>query len=838
MVCLETTKLNTETRLVRYGRSVPVVLALTIGVASLVSTAHAQTISPYAGTQKQNMGNNRYKVLAGGGQYDPNTLLVQFRTDASDDDKDGCCRKVGLGAIDKYKIVDGLALIHVASGDPVAAMAALQGEASVLRAGLNYLMTTQVVPNDPLFGSTWGMNNTTSQLNDIDAPQAWDIYTGDPNYRVAVIDTGIDFNHPDLQGNIWVNPGEIANDGIDNDGNGYIDDVRGWNFVTNTNNPQDGNGHGTHVSGTIAAKGNNGIGVAGVAWNAKIVPLKFLSDTGSGTTANAIKAIDYCTANGIKLSNNSWGGGLFDSLLLQAITNAGAADHLFIGAAGNSALNIDVSLSYPASYNLSNMVNVASTTNTGALSTFSNFGVATVQVAAPGSSIFSTWPVALTVLGQPNGYNSISGTSMAAPHVTGLAALLRGKMPSWTATQVRSAILGSTKRLSNLAGKISREGIISAYNALLATNVEAIPPTVNAVRTPAAANAAGWNNANVTVAITGTDNVGGSGVRDIKYTINAGTTITAAGSTTNVVRSTDGIATLAYWATDNSGNVSPAGSMTVRVDKTAPVTTLTATPGATSTSVVVSGTDATSGLAGTFYSVDGAPAAAYSGPITLDNGVHTVTAYSTDIAGNTEAVKTLSLPLGSLSTVSVNPVSVNGGTAATGTVTLGSPAPAGGVVVTLTSSSAAAVVPASVTVAAGARTATFAISTRSVVASTAAVITGSSLGVSKSTTLTVNPAVASVTFSTLALNPTSVRGGRANSTATITLSAVTPTALVVNLASSNTAAARVPLTATVPAGPRTVTFTVTSVTGTTNRTAVISGTALGVTRSATLTVRR
>ena len=313
-------------------------------------------------------------------------------------------------------------------------------------------------------------------------------------------------------------------------------------------------------------------------------------------------------------------------------------------------------------------------------------------------------------------------------------------------------------------------------------------------------------------------------------------TFTSAGATANVVTSTDGIATLAYWATDNSGNVSPVGSMTVRVDKTAPVTTITATPGATSTNVVISGTDATSGIAGTFYSVDGAPAVAYSGPITLDNGIHTVTAYSTDIAGNTEAVKTLALPLGSLSTVSVNPVSVNGGTAATGTVTLGSPAPAGGVVVALTSGSAAAVVPASVTVPAGATTATFAISTTSVVATTPAAITASSLGVSKTTTLTVNPVA--VTFSTLTLSPTSVRGGRANSTATITLSAVTPTALVVNLASSNTAAARVPLTATVPAGARTVTFTVTSVTGTTNRTTVISGTALGVTRSATLTVQR
>ena len=238
------------------------------------------------------MGNNRYKVLGGGAQFDMNTILVQFNPGSTDFERDGCCRKVGLGAIDKYKIVDGLALIHVSGGDPVAALTSIENDPAVLRAGLNYIVSTQVVPNDPLFGNTWGMNNTTSQLNDIDAPQAWDIYTGDPNYRVAVIDTGIDFNHPDLQGNIWVNPGEIAGDGIDNDGNGYIDDVSGWNFVTNTNNPQDGNGHGTHVSGTIAAKGNNGIGVAGVAWNAKIVPLKFLSDTGSGTTANAIKAID------------------------------------------------------------------------------------------------------------------------------------------------------------------------------------------------------------------------------------------------------------------------------------------------------------------------------------------------------------------------------------------------------------------------------------------------------------------------------------------------------------------------------------------------------------------
>ncbi|MFM6026750.1 MAG: DUF4347 domain-containing protein, partial [Dolichospermum sp.] len=178
----------------------------------------------------------------------------------------------------------------------------------------DYIVTKAATfPNDPGFPQLWGLHNTGQNGGtpdaDIDAPEAWDIQTGNPNLVIGVLDTGVDYNHPDLVGNIWTNPGEIANDGIDNDNNGYIDDIRGWDFAYNDNNPSDVDGHGTHVSGTIAGKGNNGVGVTGVAWNAKIMPLKFLNDQGSGTLSDAIKAIDYATAKGVKITNNSWGGG-------------------------------------------------------------------------------------------------------------------------------------------------------------------------------------------------------------------------------------------------------------------------------------------------------------------------------------------------------------------------------------------------------------------------------------------------------------------------------------------------------------------------------------------------
>ncbi|GCA70259.1 thermophilic serine proteinase [Microcystis aeruginosa NIES-2519] len=330
-------------------------------------------------------------------------------------------------------------------------------------------------PNDPSFNQLWGLHNTGQSGGtadaDIDAPEAWDIQTGDPNLVIGVIDTGVDYNHQDLVGNIWTNPGEIAGDGIDNDGNGYIDDIRGWDFAYNDNDPSDVHGHGTHVSGTIAGKGNNGVGVTGVAWNAKIMPLKFLDDTGSGSTSNAIKAINYATDKGVKLTNNSWGGGGYSQALYDAINAAGQAGALFIASAGNSAQNTDTSPSYPASYNLDNIISVASTTRTDSLSSFSNYGLTSVDLGAPGSAIYSTTP--------NNTYATYSGTSMASPHVTGAAALLWSQNPTWTAQQVKNTLMNTGDSIAALAGKTVSGKRLNVFNALAAANLPSVTVSVS-----------------------------------------------------------------------------------------------------------------------------------------------------------------------------------------------------------------------------------------------------------------------------------------------------------------------------------------------------------------------
>ena len=331
-------------------------------------------------------------------------------------------------------------------------------------------------PNDPGYSQLWGLNNIGQSGGtadaDIDAPEAWDIQKGNPNLVIGVIDTGVDYDHPDLSANIWTNPGEIAGDGIDNDSNGYIDDVRGWDFAYNDNNPMDVDGHGTHVAGTIAGKGNNGVGVTGVAWNAKIMPLKFLNDTGWGYTSDAISAINYATAKGVKLTNNSWGGGGYSQALSDAINTAGQQGALFIAAAGNSSQNTDTTPAYPASYNLSNIISVASTTRTDGLSYFSNYGATTVDLGAPGSDIYSAWPNST--------YNTISGTSMASPHVTGAAALLWSQNPTWTAQQVKNKLMQTTDPISALSGKTVTGGRLNINNALAGSTP---PPSTNIAAT-------------------------------------------------------------------------------------------------------------------------------------------------------------------------------------------------------------------------------------------------------------------------------------------------------------------------------------------------------------------
>ncbi|MEM9220463.1 MAG: S8 family serine peptidase [Cyanobacteria bacterium P01_F01_bin.150] len=329
----------------------------------------------------------------------------------------------------------------------------------------NSYVYIQGIPDDPGFNQLWGLSNTGQSGGsvdaDIDAPEAWSLADDtaiDANVVVGVIDTGVDYSHPDLVSNMWTNPGETPGDGIDNDGNGYIDDYYGYDFVNDDGDPFDENGHGTHVAGTIAASSNNGLGVVGVAPNAQIMALKFLDAYGSGTLFDAIQAIDYAVAMGADLTNNSWGGDVFSQALNDAIATAEKAEQLFVAAAGNNYGHNDTFPIYPASYDLDNIIAVAATDNTDQLSFFSNHGATSVDLAAPGSAIHSTFP------GEK--YATLSGTSMAAPHVSGAAALLLAIDPSLTPGQIKSLLLETSDPLDALKNITASDGRLNVANAV------------------------------------------------------------------------------------------------------------------------------------------------------------------------------------------------------------------------------------------------------------------------------------------------------------------------------------------------------------------------------------
>lgn len=324
-------------------------------------------------------------------------------------------------------------------------------------------------PNDASFLNTWGLNNT-GQFNgsvadaDIDAPEAWDMSTGSSDVVVGIIDTGVKWDHVDLVNNMWTNPGEIAGNGIDDDGNGFIDDIHGYDFVNNDGNPMDDHGHGTHVAGTVSADGNNGIGVAGVSWNSQIMALKFMASSGSGSTSDAVRAINYATMMktqygvNILVTCNSWGGGGYSSSLYNAIVANRDAGMLFMAAAGNDATNNDSGPHYPSSYDVNNIIAVASTDWADHLSSFSNYGATSVDIAAPGSNIYST-----TFNGA---YGYMSGTSMATPQVAGLAALAWSYSPQSTWQEIKTAILTGGDTLAVLNNKVATGKRINAYNTL------------------------------------------------------------------------------------------------------------------------------------------------------------------------------------------------------------------------------------------------------------------------------------------------------------------------------------------------------------------------------------
>ncbi|THB72139.1 MAG: DUF5011 domain-containing protein [Gammaproteobacteria bacterium] len=352
----------------------------------------------------------------------------------------------------------------------------------------NYIFELQATTPNDLDSALWGLNNTGqtrshtdpdgNQFNetgtvdaDIDAPEAWDIRHDANNTIIAIIDTGIDYNHSELASNMWTNPGEIAGNGIDDDGNGYIDDVHGYDFADNDNDPMDVSGHGTHCSGTIAAQGDNGNNITGIAWNTKLMALKIFGDESSGAfTSDIVDAILYAADNGAKVSNNSYGAnfpnsvlaGIVEKPIYDAINAANDAGMLFVAAAGNESRNLDDHwMSTPSDLELPNIISVAGSNQFDEpASWFTNYGKTSVDIAAPGEFIYSTYP--------GNTFTTIHGTSMAAPHVTGAAALLREENPNLNPAEIKAILMNTVDRIDALSEVSASGGRLNLFNALSA----------------------------------------------------------------------------------------------------------------------------------------------------------------------------------------------------------------------------------------------------------------------------------------------------------------------------------------------------------------------------------
>ena len=377
---------------------------------------------------------------------------------------------------DSIKILNqqlGLYVLHSPSRPVAELIAAFAGRLDLAYAEPNFTVKHVAIPNDPYYDQLWGIQK-------IGAPAAWDVSLGGRNMVGAIIDTGISYNHPDLAANIWSAPTAFT---ITLNGVPFSCPAgsHGFNSIAMTCDPDDDNGHGTHVAGTIGAVGNNGVGVVGVNWNASIMGLKFLDSTGSGAVSNAIKSIEFAiqvkrffagtsTPVNIRVLSNSWGGDGFSQSLLDEINSAGANDMLFVVAAGNAAVNADITPFYPASYGSASQITVAATDSNDILAGFSNYGLTKVHLAAPGGSILSTF--------KGNSYATLSGTSMATPHVSGAALLVAGACPSLTSAALKTTLLSNVDPLSNLIGVTASGGRLNVNRAIRSCAV-AIPPALS-----------------------------------------------------------------------------------------------------------------------------------------------------------------------------------------------------------------------------------------------------------------------------------------------------------------------------------------------------------------------
>ncbi len=393
-------------------------------------------------------------------------VIVRFREGTSEDGKAGV---VAAGAARRKGGLKGESRaerIELGAGqDPAAVAEELSRHPAVELAEPNYLVTRdQMAPNDPLFTEQWALKNM-GQIggapgSDVQAMLAWQETTGAPATVVAVVDGGIDFSHPDLKSNRWTNRAEVGDNGLDDDGNGLVDDVDGWDWVYGTNNVSDGQGHGTSVASVIAAEGGNRTGISGVMWHAALMSLRVLDSAGSGDVASAVEAIDYAVAQGASIVNCSWGTDADSQFLKEAIDRAGRRGVVVVASAGNSGRDIDTRPYYPASYDLPNLIAVASSDSFDNLATFSNRGATRVSVAAPGTDILTT---------QPGGdYRFVSGTSASAPLVAGIAGLLKTARPNAGAAAVRTAVLEGARHVDALRGKVSSGGVADAAGALAA----------------------------------------------------------------------------------------------------------------------------------------------------------------------------------------------------------------------------------------------------------------------------------------------------------------------------------------------------------------------------------
>jgi subtilisin family serine protease len=395
-------------------------------------------------------------------------FIVRFADDMSRDEQIAFMHNHQLQPLKFFRSAPAALVKVAAHGRALSAKSvsiAAQPEVRLVEA--NTIIKINVNTNDPSYGRQYGHDK-------IEAPAAWDMNTGSKEVVVAVIDTGVNYNHPDLAANYWYNQGESGMDangnekssnGIDDDANGYVDDFRGWDFADKDNDPMDDNGHGTHCSGIIGAVGNNGEGIAGVNWNTSIVGLRFIGSNGEGTSADAIEAIEYATMMGFDLTNASWGGDPESEteedlvMLKEAIRAAGDAGNLFIAASGNEMRDIDKQPVYPAAYDLDNIVSVGSTDSFDLKSFFSNYGKVGTDLFAPGSSIYSTYH---------DGYASLSGTSMATPYVTGAAALLKASEPNLTNLEIKERLMGTVDKKTLLEGRSVTGGRLNVRRALQA----------------------------------------------------------------------------------------------------------------------------------------------------------------------------------------------------------------------------------------------------------------------------------------------------------------------------------------------------------------------------------